>query len=102
MRVVWNNLAEQQLDPIAFVSAVWGKTIGHRLLRESRHISRLLARHPHLGHAEPLLADRPKGYRSIFVPPYNKLVYYIEGSEVRIAAVWDTRRDPTTLAAEVS
>jgi len=38
-KVIWNELAEAQLDDsIAFVSDVWGKAAGERLLRESRHI----------------------------------------------------------------
>ena len=63
MKVIWNELAEAQLDnSIAFVSNMWGENAGHQLLRESRHISRLLASHPHLGRPEPLLADRPHGF----------------------------------------
>lgn len=102
-KVIWNELAEAQLDhSIAFVSDVWGKAAGERLLRESRHISHLLATHPHLGASEPLLADRPQGYRSIVVGHYNKFIYFISGDVVHIAAVWDTRRNPSALVDDVS
>ena len=103
MRVIWNELAEQQLDSsIAFVSEVWGEDTGQRLLRETRHTSRLLAQHPRLGKPEPLLADRPQGYRSIVVGRFNKLIYYITDTAIYISAVWDTRRNPSALANEVS
>ena len=103
MKVIWNELAGVQLDrSIAFVSEVWGKGVGERLLRESRHISHLLSSHPHLGAPEPLLADRPQGYRSIVVGHYNKFIYFISGDVIHIAAVWDTRRDPSALVDEVS
>ena len=103
MRVIWNELAEAQLDrSIAFVSDNWGEEMGQRLLRESRRMSRLLASHPRLGHPEPLLTDRPQGYRSIVVGRYNKFIYYISESCIHISAVWDTRRDPSLLVNEVS
>ena len=103
MKVIWNELAEAQLDSsIAFVSDIWGKATGLRPLRESRHICRLLAQNPHLGPPEPLLADRSHGYRSIVVGHYNKFIYFITESTIRIAAVWDTRLDPSSLVHEVS
>jgi len=102
MRVIWSELAEAQLErSIAFVSILWGEATGQQLLRESRRISRLLALHPRLGHPEPLLAERPQGYRSIVIGRYNKLIYFITEKEVRIAALWDTRRAPEALTDEV-
>lgn len=100
MTVHWNILAEQQLDhSIAFVEEQWGKTIAQRLLRQTHRISRMLAKHPHLGHIEPLLSDRPIAYRSIVVERYHKIVYYIKDTCVYVAAVWDTRRDPSALTS---
>jgi len=103
MKVIWSNLAEQQLDQsIAFVTDLWDMATGQRLLQESRRISRLLSTHPHIGHPEPLLANWPLGYRSIVIGRYNKMIYYIKESTIHISAIWDTRRDPSVLANEVS
>ena len=103
MKVIWNKLAEAQLDrSIAYVSEFWSKAAGERLLRESRRISHLLATHPHLGAPEPLLAARPQGYRSIVVGHYNKFIYFVSGDVVYVSAVWDTRRDPSALVDEIS
>ena len=46
---------------------------------------------------EPLLANREKEYHSLVVEKHFKLIYYIEGNNVRITAVWDIRRDPEYL-----
>ena len=32
------------------------------------------------------------------IVPWYKLVYYIKGDSIRIAAVWNTRREPKSLA----
>ena len=37
-------------------------------------------------------------YRSIVISKQNKLVYYVEGDNLYIAALWDTRREPRAQA----
>ena len=40
-------------------------------------------------------------YRGIVIKPYSKIIYTITDDIIEIVAVWDTRRDPAALAAEV-
>ena len=58
----------------------------------------LLAANPGLGRKEPLLEGHPKGFRSIVVHKYCKLIYYVEEDGLHIADLWDTRREPDAQA----
>ncbi|MBQ6730021.1 MAG: hypothetical protein IJQ83_07815 [Bacteroidales bacterium] len=56
---------------------------------------------PYMGQIEPLLANKPKEYRSIVINRLNKIIYYIKGETIRVSALWDTRREPKSLLDEV-
>ena len=56
---------------------------------------------PCIGLREPLMAERPEGFRSVVVHRNCKLVYYVDGDTVYIADVWDTRREPLIQADNV-
>ena len=56
---------------------------------------------PELGTIDSLLAYRKQQYRSIIVRRLNKIVYYIKDDTIRIAAFWDTRREPKKQAKQV-
>ncbi len=56
---------------------------------------------PELGKIDPLFAHRKQLYRSIIVRRLNKIVYYIKDDTIRIAAMWDTRREPKVQARKV-
>ena len=47
-----------------------------------------------MGLKEPLLRGLKREYRSVVVHRNCKLVYYVEGDILYIAALWDTRREP--------
>lgn len=54
---------------------------------------------PYLGEVEQLLIGRRLEYRSLVIHKYAKLVYYVneKKSALFIAALWDTRREPSAL-----
>lgn len=56
---------------------------------------------PEHGKIDPLFAHRKQLYRSIIVRRLNKIVYYIKDDTIRIAAMWDTRREPKAQARKV-
>ena len=60
-----------------------------------------IVRNPCIGLREPLMAERPEGFRSVVVHRNCKLVYYVDGDTVYIADVWDTRREPLIQADNV-
>ncbi len=47
-----------------------------------------------MGPKELLLQDKKRDFRSVVISKQNKLVYYVEGDTLYIAALWDTRREP--------
>lgn len=57
-----------------------------------------LADMPTMGKIDPLFVHRKQAYRSIIVRRLNKIVYYVQGNTIHIAAFWDTRREPKAQA----
>lgn len=53
---------------------------------------------PGLGPIEPLLNHRPEPWRSLVIHRNIKVIYLICSKSVNIAALWDTRREPKSLA----
>ena len=45
-------------------------------------------------------AQLHQAYRSIIVRRLNKVVYYVKGDTLHIAAFWDTRREPKNQARQ--
>ena len=56
-----------------------------------------LLKHPESGFLEPLLADRKIRYRASIINDYYKVIYYVTGDTLRIAAFWDMRMNPEKL-----
>lgn len=99
MKVIWNKNADRQFDQVAeYIRMSFGTKRRNEFIREVRQITILLEHNPELGAIEPLFSDRPITYRSIVINSLNKLVYYIEDDSIRVAAFWDTRREPTQQA----
>ena len=97
--MTWNKKALNQLDAVmAYGRQEFGERAVQRLYTRIMSYEPLLAANPRLGIAEPLLAGRKRAYRSIVVHKLFKLVYYVKGDILHIAALWDTRREPRTQA----
>ncbi|MCD8182100.1 MAG: type II toxin-antitoxin system RelE/ParE family toxin [Bacteroides sp.] len=84
-------------------SKLFGERIAAKFYWQVKRDSILLATHPHLGAVEPLLENRRRAYRSFVVHEHFKLVYYIDEKQqiLYIVALWDTRREPSTLAKQI-
>lgn len=104
MNVKWNRKAEKQFDDaIFYCQNVFGESSAKKFFHKvAQYIPRLSA-NPLIGKVEPLLADKPITYRSIVVHKHFKLIYYIvpDRQIIRIAALWDTRREPGALKGQV-
>ena len=102
MRSILTDLAKQQIRQAAkYISKEFGKRSRDEFMQEVRRTRRLLESQPNLGSVEPLLAHRTRLYRSIVATPLNKLIYVVGDDTIEITAVWDTRRDPSALQAEM-
>ena len=102
MNVKWTKLAQQQRQETAkYIATEFGKKAAGKFYQNVTQWVRSIACNPGIGLKEPLLAERPEGFRSIVISKQNKLVYYVEGDTIYIAALWDTRREPRAQADNV-
>ena len=60
-----------------------------------------LQKHPESGFPEPLLSDRKILYRASIINKYYKIIYYVKGNTLRIAAFWDMRMNPNKLEKRI-
>lgn len=102
MRIIWSSLASEQFEQVLSLSqASFGKQVTTRFYREIRKNDLRLAGNPYLGKVESSLKDEPYVYRSLVVHKHFKLIYRIEDEAIIIAAFFDTRRDPASLADHI-
>ena len=104
MQVKWSKKAERQFDEaILYCLNIFGESAARKFYQKINQYVPLLAANPHLGKREYLLSQKPIAYRSIVVHKHFKLVYYVlpERQIIRIAALWDTRREPGSLRKQV-
>ena len=103
MKVIVQKSASRQISRVyTYGEQHFGKLAAEKTHAHIMKALRLLAANPRLGIAEPLLAGRKRAYRSIVVHKLFKLVYYVKGDILHIAALWDTRREPHTQADNVN
>ena len=99
MKVSWSKRAAKSTQLTAiYLYREFGYKSSQKFLFEIANVSQLLEENPYLGPIEPLLQNKKKEYRSIVIHHFNKMVYYIKGNTIRIAALWDTRREPKSQA----
>ena len=102
MKIHWNKRAAAQLHEVeAYVLGRFGERVRQEFMDEVEQHVLELADMPLVGIRDPLFDHRKREYRSIIVRRLNKVVYYIEGDIVHIAAFWDCRREPQRQAAQV-
>ena len=102
MKVIWLPQAKKQLRQTAkYIRGEFGARHRDEFMEDVLHASRLLGENPNMGKTEPLLADFTIAYRSLVVNHLNKIVYFINGDHIEIAAFWDVRREPKLLAEEM-
>lgn len=99
MRIVWSALAKAHLKEIySYFKEVAGVKVAKLIKIKIIKKPRLLIKQPEMGNIEdnPMVVNR--GFRYLVEGNY-KIVYkvYIEDEEVLIAAIFDTRQNPTKL-----
>lgn len=78
MQVIWNTEAVQQLDRLLdYVGQEFGQRVMQSLYTRLLSYEPLLAANPGMGRKEPLLEGHPKGFRSLVVHKYCKIIYYV-------------------------
>lgn len=94
MKVVWSAWALGRLDEInAWYCQEASAEVADGTVAEVLAMAQLLAQFPFGGQKEPWLSHLKLGHRRMIVG-HIKLVYRVEGEEVRIVDVFDSRQDP--------
>ena len=102
MKVIVQKTAARQISRVYTDGEQrFGKQAAEKTHARIMQALHLLAANPRLGKEEPLLAGRKREYRSLVVHKLFKLVYYVKDDTLRIAALWDTRREPRAQANNV-
>ena len=101
MRVVWHQQAKEGRDQVAdYIGREFGKKRKMHFLQDVRQTTQMLKSSPNIGQIDPLFEGRAETYRSVIVNNLNKMVYYVKGDTLYIAAFWDTRREPKAQARQ--
>ena len=95
MTIQWMSRARRGLKQTStYIKRSFGKNVFLKFHQNISHTISLLESNPEMGRLDPLLASRKRAYRSLVVNKFNKIVYFVEGEVVVIAAFWDTRSEP--------
>lgn len=103
-KVVWQKRAENELYRYLVKGFIdFGETTANKFAARAGYISKDLEKFPETGFPEPLLKGRKKLYRACHINRRFKMIYYYAASSdtVHIADIWDTRREPSTLARRI-
>lgn len=102
MKAKWDPKARSSFHQIAkFIQRRFGSTARRNFIEEVKETENLLKRSPYVGKIDPLFADRPRTYRSVIINGLSKMVYFVEGDLIYIAAFWDTRQEPKKQAEQM-
>lgn len=97
------GFAKQQIRETArYIYIEFGKKSKDNFILELNQTKQLLETNPFLGPVEPLLSDLPSNYRSILIGHLNKMIYRILEDHIEISDLWDVRRDPNMLIAQLN
>lgn len=81
----------------------YGETTANRFANKVAELNAELEKFPETGFPEPLLRDRKKLYRAHHILKRFKLIYYYSQSTdtVHVADIWDSKREPASLAKRI-
>ena len=102
MRIIWTEDARGDLEGVYLFLAQVNRRTAAKAHNKILDKAGLLAVHPKLGKAEPLLDDIPGEYRSLVVGRNYKIIYNIGEVNVCIIAILDCRRNPAFLRHKVA
>jgi len=102
MQVKYNKKAVLHiLAVIDYYLSHYGQQATTNLVHEIDEKIKMLQKYPEIGFPEPLLSGRHIFYRATIVGRYHKIVYYVKGNTLRVAAFWDMRMHPAKLQKRI-
>lgn len=99
MKIVWSDSAKSQLKEIYdYYREVAGETVSKSIKSKLIKKPQVLTHQAHIGQLEDNTAVKGRGFRYL-VEGNHKIVYkvYSDQAIILIAAVFDTRQNPTSL-----
>lgn len=72
-----------------------------KFMTEVMRCANLLIKHPNYGQREPLLRKSKIPFRRVVFGKMNKLIYCVDGDEIKIVDFWNTRMNPRELVKRV-
>ena len=101
MKVDWHPRARIGKDQISdYIRERFGARHVNKFQQSVERTLKMIMRYPEIGTIDPLFADRPRTYRSVIIDGLSKMVYFVEGDIIYIAAFWDCRREPKALVEQ--
>lgn len=98
MQIEVSKRAQQQwLRILVYYNEMGGEQASVKLHQKYLKKQKRLLKYPESGFPEPLLRDRKILYRASIINEYYKVIYYVKGDVLRIAAFWDMRMHPDKL-----
>ena len=102
MKAIWDPQARKAMRQIArYIQARFGAETRKAFIQKVQDAENLVKLNPNIGKIDPLFAGRSLTYRSVVVNGLSKMVYFVKGEIIYIAAFWDTRREPENQAKQV-
>ena len=102
MQVEVHRKARQMLLSITDYYAEYGGTRSvDKLLDTIQSKCDSLVRFPESGTPEPLLAGKRNFYRFVILNRRIKMIYFVKGDTIHIAAFWDMRMHPDKLRKRI-
>ena len=102
MKTSWDPAAKESLRQIArYINTQFGRKARQSFIERVHETENYLKHNPYIGIVDPLFVKRRLPYRSIIINGLSKMVYYVDGDTIFIAAFWDTRREPKNQAGQV-
>ena len=103
-KVIWNKQASEEWRArLLYGLGEFGQTTAVHFVRRTNLVVERIRNNPAIGYPEPLLRNRKKMYRAYhIVGPLKLIYYYVKSSDtIRIADVWDMRREPQKLSKRI-
>ena len=98
MQVEVSKRAQQQwLRILVYYNEMGGERAAANLHQKYLQKQKRLLKFPESGTPELQLRDRKIQYRFVIINDYYKMIYYVRGDVLRIAAFWDMRMHPDKL-----
>jgi plasmid stabilization system protein ParE len=97
MKIIWLEPALQHAQEIFdYYKYEAGERTARKIVQKLYARPEVLVKNPHIGRIEPSLEGGYEEFRYL-TEGHHKIIYYIDGDEVLISTIFDTRRNPATL-----